>query len=89
MAAYPQLVGDQQERPASVHAEMTILGAMLVEPLAITDATAKEIGIAMGKAPAYAEKTGPWLIDAALDALIAADEMAGGSFEQENEKIAA
>ncbi len=39
MTAYPQLVGDQQERPASVHAEMTILGAMLVEPLAITDAT--------------------------------------------------
>jgi replicative DNA helicase len=39
MATYPQLVGDQQERPASVHAEMTILGAMLVEPLAITDAT--------------------------------------------------
>ncbi|HTH53461.1 MAG TPA: replicative DNA helicase [Edaphobacter sp.] len=39
MAAYPQIVGDQQERPASVHAEMTILGAMLVEPLAITDAT--------------------------------------------------
>jgi len=39
MAAFPQLVGDQQERPASVHAEMTILGAMLVEPLAITDAT--------------------------------------------------
>jgi replicative DNA helicase len=39
MAAIPQLIGDQQERPASVHAEMTILGAMLVEPLAITDAT--------------------------------------------------
>ncbi|QNI36771.1 replicative DNA helicase [Edaphobacter albus] len=39
MAAIPHLVGDQQERPASVHAEMTILGAMLVEPLAITDAT--------------------------------------------------
>lgn len=39
MATYPQLVGDQQERPASLHAEMTILGAMLVEPLAITDAT--------------------------------------------------
>jgi replicative DNA helicase len=39
MATYPQLVGDQQERPASVHAETTILGAMLVEPLAITDAT--------------------------------------------------
>jgi replicative DNA helicase len=39
MATYPHIVGDQQERPASVHAEMTILGAMLVEPLAITDAT--------------------------------------------------
>jgi len=39
MASYPQIVGEQQERPASVHAEMTILGAMLVEPLAITDAT--------------------------------------------------
>jgi len=39
MATYPHLVSDQQERPASVHAEMTILGAMLVEPLAITDAT--------------------------------------------------
>ena len=39
MATFTQLVGDQQERPASVHAETTILGAMLVEPLAITDAT--------------------------------------------------
>jgi replicative DNA helicase len=39
MSAFPRLVGDQDERPASVHAEMTILGAMLVEPLAITDAT--------------------------------------------------
>ncbi len=29
----------QDERPVSVHAEMTILGAMLVEPMAITDAT--------------------------------------------------
>ncbi len=38
MATYPQLVGDQ-ERPTSVHAEMTILGAMLVEPVAIIDAT--------------------------------------------------
>ena len=28
-----------QERPTSVHAEMTILGAMLVEPVAIIDAT--------------------------------------------------
>jgi replicative DNA helicase len=38
MATYPQIVGEQ-ERPASVHAEMTILGAMLVEPIAIIDAT--------------------------------------------------
>src|ERR1700733_7398680 len=38
MAAYPHLVGEQ-ERPTSVHAEMTILGAMLVEPVAIIDAT--------------------------------------------------
>jgi replicative DNA helicase len=38
MASYPQLVGDQ-DRPASVHAEMTILGGMLVEPVAIVDAT--------------------------------------------------
>jgi replicative DNA helicase len=38
MAAYPHIVGEQ-ERPTSVHAEMTILGAMLVEPVAIIDAT--------------------------------------------------
>src|SRR5579864_8915534 len=37
MAAYPHIVGE--ERPTSVHAEMTILGAMLVEPVAIIDAT--------------------------------------------------
>jgi replicative DNA helicase len=39
MASYPQIVGEQQERPVAVHAEMTILGAMLVEPVAIIDAT--------------------------------------------------
>jgi replicative DNA helicase len=39
MATYPQIVGEQQERPVAVHAEMTILGAMLVEPVAIIDAT--------------------------------------------------
>ena len=38
MATYPHIVGEQ-ERPASVHAEMTILGGMLVEPVAIIDAT--------------------------------------------------
>src|SRR5882762_1216479 len=38
MASYPQLV-DDQDRPASVHAEMTILGGMMVEPVAIVDAT--------------------------------------------------
>lgn len=38
MSAYPELVG-VSERPASLHAEMTILGAMLVEPDAIPDAS--------------------------------------------------
>jgi replicative DNA helicase len=38
MATYPYLVGDQ-ERPSSVHAEKTILGGMLVDPVAIVDAT--------------------------------------------------
>ena len=38
MATYPRIIGDQ-ERPTSVHAEITILGAMLVEPVAIIDAT--------------------------------------------------
>ena len=40
MATYPRLLGsDEDSRPASLHAERTILGAMLVEPLAIVDAT--------------------------------------------------
>ena len=39
MATYPHLVSGEDERPASVHAEMTILGGMLVEPVAIVDAT--------------------------------------------------
>ena len=40
MASYPRLLGsDEDSRPASLHAEQTILGAMLVEPLAIVDAT--------------------------------------------------
>ena len=38
MATYPHLVEDQG-RPASVHAEMTILGGMLVDPVSIVDAT--------------------------------------------------
>ncbi|GMB81235.1 hypothetical protein NN6n1_20180 [Shinella zoogloeoides] len=57
--------------------------------LAITDATAQEIGIAMGRAQAYAEKAGPWLIDAAIDALIAADETARWVVEEKKKKIAA
>jgi len=57
--------------------------------LAITDATAKEIGIEMGQGPAYAEKRGPSLIDAAIDALIALDETARGEFVPAEEKIAA
>ncbi|MGD0442913.1 MAG: replicative DNA helicase [Edaphobacter sp.] len=38
-ATYPYLVGGNDERPASVHAESTILGGMLVDPVAIVDAT--------------------------------------------------
>ncbi|MDX1004635.1 hypothetical protein GOE20_27705 [Sinorhizobium medicae] len=61
----------------------------LVLDMAITDATAKEIGIAMGQAPAYAEKRGPSLIDAAIDALINLDETARVKFAPTKEKIAA
>ncbi|WP_245510369.1 hypothetical protein [Rhizobium leguminosarum] len=57
--------------------------------LAMTDASAKSIGMAMGQAPAYAEKRGPMLIDAAIDALIAIDETAHGEFVPTKEKIAA
>lgn len=61
----------------------------LVLDMAISDATAKEIGIAAGRAPAYAEKVGPSLIDAAIDALIDLDETARGEFVQLEEEIAA
>ncbi|MQW44388.1 hypothetical protein GHK68_19475 [Sinorhizobium meliloti] len=61
----------------------------LVLDMAITDATAKEIGIAMGQAPAYAEKRGPLLIDAAIDALINLDETARVKLTPAEEKIAA
>lgn len=57
--------------------------------LAISDATAKEIGVAAGHAPAYAEKVGPTLIDAAIDVLIELDETARGKVTQTEEKIAA
>ncbi|MBY3564114.1 hypothetical protein [Rhizobium laguerreae] len=57
--------------------------------LAITDASAKSIGMAMGQAPSYAEKRGPALIDAAIDALISVDEKARGEFAPTKEKIAA
>ena len=40
MASLPRLLNPNDDnRPASIHAERTILGAMLVEPLAIVDAT--------------------------------------------------
>jgi replicative DNA helicase len=40
MSSLPRLISSEEDtRPASLHAEQTILGAMLVEPLAITDAT--------------------------------------------------
>ncbi|HEX5935974.1 MAG TPA: hypothetical protein VFY63_17575 [Pseudorhizobium sp.] len=57
--------------------------------LAITDTTAKDIGIAMGKAPAYAEKVGPLLIDAALDALMVIDETARLEIAPPVKKLAA
>lgn len=57
--------------------------------LGVTDATAQEIGVAMGKGRAYAEKVGPWLIDAAIDALIAADDTARWVVEEKKKKIAA
>ena len=57
--------------------------------LAITDATAKEIGVAMGKAPAYAERVGPLLIEAALDALLALDDTARSDVKSLQQKNAA
>ncbi|KQR77593.1 hypothetical protein [Rhizobium sp. Leaf341] len=57
--------------------------------LAIGDATAKEIGVAMGQGPAYAEKRGPALIDDAIDALIALDETARMDIEPIPQKLAA
>lgn len=57
--------------------------------LAITNATSREIGVAMGKAPAYAERAGPLLIDAALDALLAIDETARTMIVPLEEKLAA
>ena len=38
MAAFPHIVGET-DRPAADHAERTILGGMLVDPVAINDAT--------------------------------------------------
>lgn len=61
----------------------------LVLDRAITDAAAKEIGIAAGLAPSSAERRGPALIDAAIDALIAIDDTAIGKFTPEEQKIAA
>ncbi|MCV9965732.1 hypothetical protein OIU34_28075 [Pararhizobium sp. BT-229] len=61
----------------------------LVLDLAIGDATAKQIGIEMGQGPAYAEKRGPALIDAAIDALIQIDETARLEIDPPQEKLAA
>ncbi|WP_028746352.1 hypothetical protein [Rhizobium mesoamericanum] len=54
--------------------------------MAVSDSSATEIGVAMGLAPAYAEKKGPSLIEAALDALIDLDETARGDFGIEREE---
>lgn len=60
--------------------------------LAITDASASDIGVAMGLSRSYAEKRGAMLIEAAIDALIKLDETARGDFAIStmiDEKIAA
>ncbi|PDS68483.1 hypothetical protein [Rhizobium phaseoli] len=57
--------------------------------LAISDATAADIGIAMGLAPAYAAKRGAGLIDDAIDTLIEIDETARGDFGSITQKVAA
>ncbi|WP_434729514.1 hypothetical protein [Rhizobium binae] len=57
--------------------------------LAISDASAAEVGIAMGLAPAYAAKRGAALIDEAIDALIDIDETAVGDFRSIPQKLAA
>lgn len=57
--------------------------------MAITDATATDIGIAMGLAAAYATKRGAALIDEAIDKLIEIDETVRGDFGLIPEKIAA
>ncbi|MBX5293038.1 hypothetical protein HJB96_08795 [Rhizobium sp. NLR15a] len=56
--------------------------------LAISDASAAEVGIAMGLAPAYAAKRGATLIDEAIDALIDIDETSRGDFAISSAKIA-
>ncbi len=57
--------------------------------LAVTDASAKDIGVATGLAPAYAEKRGAALVDEAIDALISLDEHARGEWRHVEEKLAA
>lgn len=57
--------------------------------LAISDATAVEIGVAMGLAPAYAAKRGATLVEYAIDKLIEIDETARGDFMGIARKIAA
>jgi hypothetical protein len=49
--------------------------------LAIANTSAKDISVAMGLSNSSAEKRGPALIDAAIDALLAIDETARTSLE--------
>lgn len=63
-------------RPQSYKATKLLKGHASVLDLAITDAAAKEIGMASGLTPAYAEKREPVLVDAVIDALIALDDTA-------------
>jgi hypothetical protein len=57
--------------------------------LAITDATARAIGIECGLSASYAEKRGTALVDRALDALIAAAELTSKFIETKDQKSAA
>lgn len=85
----PEVVRLIENGPYLAHLRRVLGDHAKVLDMAISDVSAKKIGIEMGKGQAYAEKAGPILIDAAIDALIAADETARLLVEQKPKKIAA
>ncbi|WP_105403403.1 hypothetical protein [Neorhizobium sp. T7_12] len=85
----PEVVRLVEMRSHLDHLRLLLGEHAQVLDMAITNATAKEIGVAMGKAPAYAEKVGPLLIDAAIGALLAIDETARTDNLAEEQKVAA